>query len=220
MLCISPDLAQAAWLFWTWRMGVQHWKFRFGSEGRFALTERGGGLWHSSWLFVELSWLGWLFFPLRNGGYKKERLQRKRKLFEGLTRKFPLVSWISREPKAMTRNDTCSQDINVTYVNATARRCIGPGWKNLVKTPRWDHESSDLNEIYEIQKVIWEAKLFQSFYLYRKYSQTGCTVMCLPLKAKYRVQMCSLDGHPGLSSVPVPCQSILIIRISFSKNRL
>lgn len=44
--------------------------------------------------------------------------------------------------------------------------------KDLGKTSGALRDESLLTYIYEIQKVVWEAKLFQSFYFYRRYAQT------------------------------------------------
>lgn len=107
------------------------------------------------------------------------------------------LSLIRCDGRNGTSNDTCSQDTVVIYVNA--RRGTGPQAGRFVQdlrcTPRW--ESSDLNlldprssELLSSQEIIPDRM---------------CTVMCLLLRANYRlrVQKCSLNGHSGLSSVPV-----------------
>ena len=96
-------------------MRVQNWKFVFGSQDRFASTERGGrGLWHISWFFV--GWVGFFFLEdfIKTSGYKEN---------ENLHVNFPWHREFSREPKAMTH---CVQSRH-KCIYVISRRDTGPG---------------------------------------------------------------------------------------------
>lgn len=117
-------------------------------------------------------------------------------------------------------------ETHIFYLNA--RRGTGPGGgktrQDLRRTPRWKSwwKSSDLilwdpedhlrnknkSELLSLQKIFPDSAL-----------------MCLLLRVvTYRVQRCSLNGHSGLSSVPVPwhCHEhdILYLLLAFHSEKI